>query len=120
MDAAAITEPIAAREALAVPTTPVSPAVIVEAPPVGSIGFTVTKVTPVQLVLMALGTTAFLYFARSVMLPIFLACVAGVTLKPLIRWLSNCHIPPPLGAAIVLSLLVAGVSLGFFQLGRPA
>jgi predicted PurR-regulated permease PerM len=43
-----------------------------------------------------------------------------MALKPLIRWLSYCHIPPPLSAAVVLCLLVAAVGIGFFQLGRPA
>lgn len=80
----------------------------------------VTKTTPVQIFLILLGTFAFLYFARPVILPVFLACVAGMTLKPLIRWLSSWHIPPPLSAAVVLLLLVSSVALGFFQLGHPA
>jgi predicted PurR-regulated permease PerM len=41
-------------------------------------------------------------------------------LKPLIRWSSYCHLPPALSAAVVLSLLVVGVILGFIQFGRPA
>ena len=80
----------------------------------------VAQTTPVQIVLMVLGAIAFLYFARPVVLPVFLACVAGMTLKPLIRWLSYCHIPPALSAAVVLCFLVAAVGVGFFQLGRPA
>jgi predicted PurR-regulated permease PerM len=78
------------------------------------------KATPVQIALVVLGMVAFLYFARPVVLPIFLACVGGMALKPLIRWLSQCHLPPALSAAVVLPLLVAGVSIGFIQLGRPA
>jgi len=74
----------------------------------------------VQVILVVLGGVAFLYLARPVVLPIFLACVGGMTLKPLIRWLAQCHIPPALSAAVVLSLLVAGVTIGFIQLGRPA
>ena len=73
-----------------------------------------------QVALMVLGTIAFLYFARPVILPIVLACVAGMTLKPLIRWLSYCRIRPPLGAAIVLCIFVAVVGVGFMELGRPA
>ena len=46
--------------------------------------------------------------------------MAGMTLKPLIRWLSYCHIPPALSAAVVLCLLVTAVGIGFFQLARPA
>jgi predicted PurR-regulated permease PerM len=79
-----------------------------------------SKMTPVQILIMALGTMAFLYFARPVVLPIVLACVAGMTLKPLIRWLSNWHIRPPLGAAVVLLLLVSAAGVGSVQLGRPA
>jgi len=78
------------------------------------------KTTPVQIALIALGTIAFLYFARPVVLPIFLACVVAITLKPLIRWSSVCHIPPALSAAVVLWVLVAAIGIGFFQLGRPA
>jgi len=63
---------------------------------------------------------AFLYFARPVILPIFLACVGGMTLKPLIRWLSQYHIPPAFSSAVVLLLLVAGLTVGFIQLGHPA
>jgi predicted PurR-regulated permease PerM len=74
----------------------------------------------VQIVLVVLGAIAFLYFTRPVLLPVFLACIAGMTLKPLIRWLSCCRIPPALSAAVVLCLLVAAIGIGFFQLGRPA
>jgi predicted PurR-regulated permease PerM len=78
------------------------------------------KTTPLQIVLIVLGMIAFLYFARSVVLPVVLACVAGMTLKPLIRWASYCHIPPGLSAVVVLCLLVAAAGTVFFQLGRPA
>ena len=78
------------------------------------------KATRVQIALVVLGGVAFLYFARPVVLPLFLACVGGMTLKPLIRWFSQWHIPPSLSAAVVLSLLVAGVTIGFIQLERPA
>jgi predicted PurR-regulated permease PerM len=78
------------------------------------------KATPPQFALVALGVVAFLYFARPVVLPIVLACVGGMTLKPLIRWLSQCHVPPALSAAVVLLLLVAGMTIGFIRVGHPA
>jgi predicted PurR-regulated permease PerM len=71
-------------------------------------------------ILIFLGVVAFLYFARPVVMPIVLACMAAMTLKPLIRWLSYCRIPPAVSAAVVISLLVAGVTIGFLQLGQPA
>jgi predicted PurR-regulated permease PerM len=46
--------------------------------------------------------------------------VAGMTLKPLIRWASCARIPPPVSAAVVLCVLAAAVGIGFLQLGRPA
>jgi predicted PurR-regulated permease PerM len=91
-----------------------------EAPPVQPDTALAAKATPVQITLVVLGVVAFLYLARPVVLPIFLACVGGMALKPLIRWFSQCHIPPALSAAVVLSLLVAGVTIGFIELGRPA
>jgi predicted PurR-regulated permease PerM len=75
---------------------------------------------PLQMIMIVLGAVAFLYFARPVILPVFMACVAAITLKPLIRWFSFCHIPPALSAAIVLCVLVSVIGIGFFQLGRPA
>ncbi|HWX23372.1 MAG TPA: AI-2E family transporter [Candidatus Binatia bacterium] len=91
-----------------------------EAPPAELDRAPAAKATPAQIGLVVLGVVAFLYFARPVVLPIFLACVGGMALKPLIRWLSQCHIPPALSAALVLSVLVAGAAIGFIQLGHPA
>lgn len=99
---------------------PVSAAPGSEPPPAPSSAATATKMIPLEIVVIVLGTIAFLYFARPVALPVFLAFVSGMALKPLIRWLSYCHIPPALSAAVVLSFLVAAVGIGFFQLGRPA
>jgi predicted PurR-regulated permease PerM len=79
-----------------------------------------TKTTRVQIALVVLGVIAFVYFARHVVLPVLLACIAGITLKPLMRWLSYCHIPPGFSAAVVLFLLVAAIGTGVSQLGRPA
>ncbi len=123
MDATTITRPIAAKDDLTVtavlcsdaPATPT-----IEPPPAERITASLAKTTKAQIVLMALGTITFLYFARPVLLPIFLACMAAMTLKPLIRWSSYCHVPPALSAAAVLSILIACVTLGFIQFGRPA
>jgi predicted PurR-regulated permease PerM len=119
MDAATIIQPLAAKDDS---TTAAATCVDVNSvePPAAERVVAAAKTTPVQIVLMVLGTIAFLYFARPLVLPVFLACVAGMTLKPLIRWSSCCHIPPALSAAVVLGLLVAAVGVGFFQLGRPA
>jgi predicted PurR-regulated permease PerM len=70
--------------------------------------------------LIVLSVIAFLYFARPIVLPVVLACVLAMTLKPLIRWLSCCRIPPALSAAVVMAVLMTGVAVGFMQIGRPA
>ena len=76
--------------------------------------------SPAEITFIVLGTIAFIYFARPVVLPVVVACMAGMTLIPFIRWLSYCRIPPPLSAAVLLILLVTVVSFGFVQLSRPA
>jgi predicted PurR-regulated permease PerM len=85
-----------------------------------SLPATAAKTTALQIALILLGATAFLYFARPVVLPVVLAGIAGMTLKPLIRWFSCGHIPPAFSAAVVLCLLMSAIGIGFFQLGRPA
>jgi predicted PurR-regulated permease PerM len=116
MEAHAIAQAVAAKDDPATgAATPAS-----ELPRVESITIPTPRTPQVQVVLVALGIIAFLYFARPVILPVILACVAGMTLKPLIRWLSYCRIPPALSAAVVLCLIIAGVTIGFIQLGRPA
>ncbi len=115
MNATTIIQPIAAKDALAVAT-----GLRADAPGSEPITATPAKTTKPQIILATLATIIFLYFARPVLLPIFLACVAATTLKPLVRWSSCCRIPPALSAAVVLSLLVAGVMIGFIQFGRPA
>jgi predicted PurR-regulated permease PerM len=102
------------------PDVPVREAADGELPVVPAIAVATIKTAPLQIALIVFGVMAFLYFARPVVLPIFLACVAAMTLKPLIRWASCCRIPPALSAAVVLGLLVAAVGIGFFELGHPA
>jgi len=120
MDAATANQSIANDLASTAEAVPITDALTSEPLSAPSITQVTTKTRPGQIGLMVLGAIAFLYFARPVVLPIFLACVAGMTLKPLIRWLSRCHIRPALSAAVVLCLFVATVGIGFFQLGRPA
>jgi predicted PurR-regulated permease PerM len=120
MHAATITQPIAAKDASLAAAAPRADTLRVEPLSAEPAGATATKATPAQSLTMVLGTIAFLYFARPVVLPMFMAFVAAMTLKPLIRWLSYCRIPPALSAAVLLCFLVAGIGIGFVQLGRPA
>src|SRR3954462_10932686 len=111
MNTSAIAEPL-------VPKTDAadSPSVPSELPRVEPITAFKASRTTLLLAVTALGAIAFFYFARPVLLPIFLAFVVAITLKPLIRWLLVCHIPTPLGAAIVMALIVSAIGFGFLQL----
>ena len=91
-----------------------------ESPPASASDAGAGKTAFVHIAGTALGATAFLYFARPVVLPIVLAVVAAMTLKPLIRWLSECHLRPAFAAAVVLCLFVTAAGIGFLELGRPA
>ena len=56
--------------------------------------------------LLVLGLLYTLYFARSFLLPIAIAVLLNLLLSPVVRGLKRLHIPPALGAAlIILSLL---------------
>jgi predicted PurR-regulated permease PerM len=78
------------------------------------------RTTPVQWIILVLAVTAFLYFARPVVLPLVLACMAATALKPIMRGLGRLHIPTGPSAALVFTVLVAALAVGFVQLGRPA
>src|ERR1017187_10054853 len=120
MDANTTTQPVAAKDASTVAAAPRADASGTEPASTSASTLGAPKTTAGQIVVSVLGVIAFLYYARPVVLPVVLACVAGMSLKPLIRWLSCCHIPPALSASVVLCLLVTAVGTGFFQLGRPA
>ncbi len=60
------------------------------------------------------------YFARAVVLPLVLAWVAGMALKPPVRWLRDHRVPAPLAAAMALAVFLVPIGAGISQMGRPA
>lgn len=64
------------------------------------------------LLLLVLHT---LVAARTLLLPVVLALLANLALSPLIRTLERARIAPPLGAALILAV-VMGAAFGAFQL----
>ncbi|HEY1791658.1 MAG TPA: AI-2E family transporter [Opitutaceae bacterium] len=74
----------------------------------------------VQLGILTLALAAFLYFARPVILPLFLACLAATALRPFMRGLARLGLRPAFSGAVVCAALMAVVGLGFFELARPA
>jgi predicted PurR-regulated permease PerM len=61
-----------------------------------------------------------LYVARDFLIPIVFALLLNFLLSPLIRRLTRIHIKPPIGAAIVVILLVGAIGGGVYQLTGPA
>jgi predicted PurR-regulated permease PerM len=61
-----------------------------------------------------------LYFARSFLIPIVFALLLNFLLSPMIRRMAKHHVKPPLGAALVVVLLVAGIGWGAYELATPA
>ena len=71
-------------------------------------------------VLTVLAILYSLYFAREFLIPIVFALLLNFLLSPLIRALARIRIKPPLGAALVVLLLVAAIGGGAYQLAGPA
>lgn len=70
------------------------------------------------LTLIALYT---LWFAKALLLPIFLALLFSILLRPLVRGLKNqLMVPESVGAAIVVVLLLALVGSALVQVAAPA
>jgi predicted PurR-regulated permease PerM len=61
-----------------------------------------------------------LYFARAFLLPIVLALLFSLLLRPVVRLLRRLHLPEPLGAGLVLAALLGLLAGGLYQLSGPA
>ncbi|MBN9693849.1 MAG: AI-2E family transporter [Verrucomicrobia bacterium] len=70
-------------------------------------------------VLVAVGT-AFLDFAEAVVLPVVLAGVFALALRPPVRWLVRARVPAPVAALVVMLMLLVPVAVGFSQFASPA
>jgi predicted PurR-regulated permease PerM len=70
--------------------------------------------------LFVLASFYTLYFARAFFLPIVLAVLLDFLLSPLIRGLKRARIPEPLGAALVILVLLGAVGASAYGLAGPA
>ncbi len=71
-------------------------------------------------VLTALALLYTLYIARVFLIPIAFALLLNSLLSPVIRFLRRYWIKPQLGAALVVLMLVGGVTGAVYQLSGPA
>src|SRR5438067_4227302 len=70
--------------------------------------------------LFALGSVAFLHFARVFFLPLVLAIMLNFLFKPVVKWLARFKVPQALGAALVLVITLITFGAGITQLTKPA
>jgi predicted PurR-regulated permease PerM len=61
-----------------------------------------------------------MYFMRGILLPLVLALLLSYLLRPIVRAFARLHIPPALGAAIVVLGMVAVISYAISALTAPA
>ncbi len=72
----------------------------------------------IGLLLIAIGVV--LYLARVVFIPLTFALMLSFLLNPLVRRLERLRVHRALGAALIVSSLLAGVSIAALQLADPA
>ncbi|MBA3671468.1 MAG: AI-2E family transporter [Gemmatimonadaceae bacterium] len=71
-------------------------------------------------VLTVLALLYTLYAARDFLIPIVFALLLNFLLSPVIRKMGRAKIKPPVGAALVLVLLVGAIGGGIYSLSSPA
>jgi predicted PurR-regulated permease PerM len=70
--------------------------------------------------LFVLGVLYSIYFARGFLLPIAIATLLNFLLSPVVRGLKRLRIPEPVGALLVIVVLVGSLGLGAYALAVPA
>jgi predicted PurR-regulated permease PerM len=71
--------------------------------------------------LFVLAVIAAIYVAKPILVPMVLAILAAIMLGPLVRWLRwSVHLPSPVGAALVLLVVVGGIGASAYFLSTPA
>jgi predicted PurR-regulated permease PerM len=70
-------------------------------------------------ILAFLGVVGFFYFARPVILPVMLACVTAMVLRPLMEKLTKLHLPRVVSALLVMTCFMALAGVVLAQLQGP-
>jgi predicted PurR-regulated permease PerM len=70
--------------------------------------------------LFSLGVLYTLYLARDLLLPIFLALLLSLLLRPVVKGLRRLRVPEALSAAFLVVLLLVGLVGAAFSLSEPA
>jgi len=70
--------------------------------------------------LAVMGFIAALYLGRAFLVPLLIGILTSYALRPVVDWLQALRIPRAIGAALVLALLVGGVSWTVHSVGDEA
>ncbi|MGB9151348.1 MAG: AI-2E family transporter [Burkholderiales bacterium] len=71
-------------------------------------------------ILSGIAVIGALYLARAFFIPLLIGILASYTLHPVVDWLEAKHIPRPVGAALALFALLAGVTWASYALSGDA
>ena len=76
----------------------------------------ISRLTVAVGILTVIALVAALYLARAFFVPLLIGILAGYALSPVVDWLRARRIPGPVAAALVLAVLVGGLSWISFSL----
>lgn len=113
----------AAAEIPAAPDAPERQAVAEAGPEAAEVEVRIRRYPPTTLALVLLAgiaVIATLYFARTFFVPLLIGILASYTLRPVVNWLRRLHIPQAIAAALVMAVLVGGVSWIAYSLSDEA
>src|SRR3990172_8884069 len=80
----------------------------------------ISRLTVAVGILTVIALVAALYLARAFFVPLLIGILAGYALSPVVDWLRARRVPSPVGAALVLAVLVGGLSWISFSLSDDA
>jgi predicted PurR-regulated permease PerM len=67
-------------------------------------------------VLASIAVVAALYLSRGFLVPLLIGILVSYALGPIVDWLQARHVPRAVGAAVVIGILVVGLSWGLYSL----
>ena len=71
-------------------------------------------------ILAAIGVVTALYFGRAFFVPLLIGILASYALRPVVEWLKARRVPEPLGAAVVLAVVISAGCWGLVSLSDDA
>ena len=108
---------------VAAPASTPAEGAVVEQPDLRRLGDVLDRVEIRSIAITGLFVLAVLYtvyFTRAILLPIVLAVLLDFLLSPLIRGLKRLRIKEPVGAVLVILVLLGGLGGGIYSLAEPA